>query len=82
MNKVEEQTIYQEYCAGLLFNSPEEVYHYNAELAEQEADLANERAQERYYEDRGSYEAALQRQMEDSRGVIQFDDALAASRRG
>jgi hypothetical protein len=49
------------------------------ELWEEEsgrADWEAERAHERALEDRGWAEAMLQRQMEDARGVIQFEDAM------
>lgn len=47
--------------------------------AQQEAELAAERAIERHFEDRGYWEAIAERDWEDRNGVIQFDVAFAAA---
>lgn len=50
---------------------------YRTQIAEQEAEIAAERAIERYFEERGYEEARAQEAYEARMGVIPFDVALA-----
>lgn len=45
--------------------------------ADARAECAAEMANERWFEDRGWAEALAEREWEDARGVIQFEDAMA-----
>jgi hypothetical protein len=47
----------------------------DADMAQQEAEIAAELRNERTLEDRGYWEAIAQRDYEDRNGVIQFDEA-------
>jgi|SRR6185369_1133149 phage protein D len=46
-----------------------------AEVAQQQAEIEAEQRNERYFEDRGWEESLAERAWEDSRGVVQFDEA-------
>lgn len=50
--------------------------------AEARAEYEAEMAAERWYENRGADEAYAERQWEDSRGVIQFSDAMRLAEAG
>lgn len=57
---------------------------YEMDEADAKAERDAELAAERYFENQGWYEAMAEREHEDSRGVIQFEDAMAMAygRRG
>lgn len=71
--------MYGETCAHLSVTEIELCNEYqDAEWAAQiEGELAAERAVERYFEDRGYWDAREQEDMEARRGVVQFEDAYA-----
>lgn len=60
------------------FISQEEAFTYQEwyEIREVEVEMRAEMGYERYLEDRGWMEAEAERAWEDSRGVIQFEDAM------
>ena len=71
--------LYGEACEHLSVTEVELCNEYQAaeHWARTEMELAAEMAVERYYEDRGYWDAREQEEVEARRGVIQFEDAYA-----
>ena len=59
----------------------QEAAEQEARDAEARAEIEAEQAVERHFENRGTDEAMAERQWEDARGVVQFEDAMLEAER-